>query len=167
MNRDYRVERNEKGDLEFMSPTGGKTGDRNSELNMQLRLWAKKNDAGKSFDSSTGFRLPNSAIRAPDASWVRNSKLERLTDEEWAGYLPVSPDFVIELRSPTDRLSALRAKMIEYIDNGTELGWLIDPLARVLYVYRSDGAVEELKDLVSISDEATLPGFILDLTEIW
>jgi Uma2 family endonuclease len=167
MNRDFRIERNAKGDLEFMAPTGGKTGDRNSELNMQLRLWAKKNGTGRSFDSSTGFRLPNSAIRAPDASWVRNSKLDSLTNKQLEGYLPLAPDFAIELRSPTDRLAVTRAKMIEYMDNGTELGWLIDPISRTVAVYRSEGLVEEFTDLESISDEIMLPGFSLNLTEIW
>ena len=166
-NREFRVERNAKGVLEIMSPTGGRSGARNMRISAHLFNWAETDRSGQAFDSSTGFRLSNSAIRAPDASWVSQSKLDSLTEDEWAGYLPLSPDFVIELRSPSDNLTVLKAKMAEYIENGTDLGWLIDPSARTVIVYRSGMEVREFVELASISGEPTLSGFELDLTEIW
>ena len=130
INRDLRMERNAQGELIVMPPTGGQTGDRNSEINMHLRLWAKRDGTGTTFDSSSGFILPNGAVRSPDASWVTRSRLDALTDEQRRKFLPLCPDFVVELRSPTDSLSVLQDKMQEYLDNGARLGWLIDPEVR-------------------------------------
>lgn len=166
-NRDLRIERNAKGDLEIMSPTGGESGAKNSLINARLFFWAEQNGTGKTFDSSTGFRLPNGAIRSPDASWVLQSRLGKLSSEEMRGYIPLAPDFVIELLSPTDTIAALQAKMEEYLTNGTRLGWLIDPLQARLFVYRSDESVVELLQPVNVSGDPLLPGFTLDLTKVW
>ena len=119
-----------------MAPAGWDTSDKNAEITMQLRRWAKRDGTGRTCDSSGGFVLPNGATRSPDASWVRNDRLAALTAEERAKFLPLCPDFVIELRSPTDSLSALQAKMREYIENGAQLGWLIDPLEGQVFVNR-------------------------------
>lgn len=167
INRDLRIERNAKGELIVMPPTGGETGDRNSELNMQLRLWAKRDGGGRTFDSSTGFILPNGAVRSPDTSWVENSRLEALSAEQRERFLPLCPDFVIELLSPSDRLEDLQEKMSEYIENGTRLGWLIDPRERRVHVYRPGAPVRRLDDPEKVSGEAVLPGFALEMGEVW
>lgn len=167
INRDVRIERNAEGDLLIMPPTGGETGSRNAELTMQLRQWAKRDGQGTAFDSSTGFNLPNKATRSPDASWVRNSRLEQLTPEQKKKFVPLCPDFAIELRSPTDGLRTLRKKMEEYIQNGAQLGWLIDPDPKRVYVFRPGQPVEELVEPSNLKGDPLLSGFVLDLNEIW
>lgn len=167
INRDLRIERNAQGELIIMPPTGGETGRRNAEITIQLGVWAKRDGRGATFDSSTGFRLSNGAVRSPDASWVARSRLANISDEEKQKFIPLSPDFVIELRSVTDSLSLLREKMQEYLDNGTQLGLLLDPEQRRVYVYRAGAEVEELIGPESVSGEPLLPGFVLDLREIW
>lgn len=167
LNRDLRMERNAEGELIVMPPTGTETGDRNSEINMQLRLWTKQNGIGTAFDSSAGFTLPNGAVRSPDASWVERSRLEALTDEQRRKFAPLCPDFIIELRSPTDRLRIVQDKMQEYLDNGTKLGWLIDPEQKRVYVYRSRSPIQELEAPEEISGDPVLPGFVLNLREVW
>ncbi len=134
LNPDLRIERNAEGDLEIMSPAGGRTGNRNAGITAQLWTWALGDGTGAAFDSATGFILPNGAVRAPDAAWVRMSRLQELTEEQQEQFLPLCPDFVIELRSPSDRLRAVQAKMREYIANGAVLGWLIDAPNRRVYV---------------------------------
>lgn len=166
-NRDLRFEMTAEGDIIIMNPTGTKTGDRNSELNFQLRLWTKQDGTGKCFDSSTAFTLPNGAKRSPDASWIRRERFAALTSDQQEVFAPICPDFVVELRSKTDRLKNLQQKMHEYIDNGAQLGWLIDPLTRKVYVYRSHKEVDVLEHPASVSGEPTLPGFVLNLDEIW
>lgn len=167
LNRDLRIERNATGEILVMSPTGGETGSRSSEINMQLRLWAKRNGTGVAFDSSTGFKLPDGAERSPDAAWVLRTRLARLSAEEKQKFLPLCPDFVIELRSPADSLGRLQSKMEEYIGNGAELGWLIDPSTRRVHIYRDNREPDVLEHLDSISADPVLPGFVLDLNEIW
>lgn len=167
INRDLRIERNAQGELIIMPPTGGETGQRNAEITMQLRLWAKSDGGGATFDSSTGFRLPNGAVRSPDASWVRRPRLAGMSDEEQKKFIPLCPDFVIELRSATDSLSLLKEKMREYLDNGAQLGWLLDPEQRRVYVYRVGEEVEGMESPEAISGEPLLSSFILDLREIW
>jgi Uma2 family endonuclease len=166
-NRDLRIERNEAGDLILMPPTGGQTGDRNSELNMQLRLWAKTNGDGRVFDSSTGFILPNGANRSPDAAWVSRPRLVGIPVEQRGKFLPLCPDFVVELRSPTDSLNDLTDKMKEYLSNGTKLGWLIDPAEQRLHVFRPGTEAQILDAPERISGDPELPGFELVLAEIW
>jgi Uma2 family endonuclease len=167
LNGDLRIERNAQGDLLIMPPTGYETGDRNAEITMQLRTWAKRDGTGTAVDSSTGFRLPNGAMRAPDGAWIPHARLAAILPEERRKFLPLCPDFVIELRSPTDALRDVRAKMEEYLANGARLGWLIDPDPRHVYVYRSGAPVERLDNPDTISGDPILPGFVLDLREIW
>ena len=167
INRDLRIERNAHGELILMPPTGGETGDRNAEIGMQLRLWAKRDGTGTTFDSSGGFVLPNKAVLSPDASWVRKSRLAKLTAEQKRKFLPLCPDFAIELRSPTDRLSVLQDKMQEYLDNGARLGWLIDPEQKRVYIYRPRAPIEQLDRPKTVSGDPVLAGFVLDLREVW
>lgn len=162
-----RIESTAEGDLEIMPPTGGTTGDRNAELTMQTRLWAKQDGTGKVFDSSTSFILPNGAKRSPDVSWVRNERWQQLTERQQEQFPPLCPDFVIELRSPTDRLTTLQRKLAEYIAQGAQLGWLIDPQSRSVYVYRSQTTVEHLENPETLSGEGVLSGFVLNLREVW
>ncbi len=167
LNRDLRLELTAKGELVIMPPTGWETSDRNAEVTMQLRAWAKRDGTGVASDSSGGFILPNRAVRSPDAAWIERSRLEALTAEQREKYLPLCPDFVIELRSPTDRLNVLQDKMREYLENGARLGLLIDPKQRRVYVYRPKEPVRELENPETVSGEPILPGFVLDLREIW
>ncbi|CAN5878755.1 Uma2 family endonuclease [soil metagenome] len=166
-NKDLRIERTAEGDLEVMPPTGGERGNRNIELTSQLQVWTKQNDTGAAFDSSSGFRLPNGAVRAPDAAWVRSERLSELAAEQKRKFIPLCPDFVIELCSPTDSLAYVQAKMDEYIENGARLGWLIDPDERKVHVYRPDETVRVLENSRENSGDPILPGFTLDLRRIW
>ncbi|MEO1373348.1 MAG: Uma2 family endonuclease [Cyanobacteria bacterium J06635_10] len=166
-NPDLRFERSARGELIIMPPTGGITGDRNSDLNYQLRGWSRKNKLGKTFDSSTGFKLPNGANRSPDASWVKMERWNTLTEDEQEKYIPLCPDFVVELMSPSDTLEKTRAKMKEYMENGASLGWLINRKQQQIEIYRPNQEVEILNFPQTLSGEDILPGFVLDLTEIW
>jgi Uma2 family endonuclease len=167
LNRDLRLERNAEGDIIVMPPTGGETGNRNSEITRQLGNWTKQNGTGAVFDSSTGFKLPNGADRSPDAAWVQRSRLAILTQKEKEKFLPLCPDFVIELLSPSNDLDEVKNKMDEYVDNGSRLGWLLDPKSRRVYVYRPGARVVVIESAEEISGEPELPGFVLDLREIW
>lgn len=166
-NRDVRIERNSQAEIIIMPPTGWETGDKNSEINFQLRLWAKNDGTGKTADSSAGYKMPNGAIMSPDASWVLKERLEKVPPVKRRKFLPLAPDFVIELRSQSDSLSKLQEKMREYIENGVSLGWLIDSLERKVYVYRPEKEVEMLENPPEISGEPLLKGFTLSLKEIW
>ena len=167
-NRDLRFERAATGELIVNPPTGGGSGKRNLSISGQLSNWFEANDTlGEAFDSSTGFKLPNGANRSPDASWVRKDRWEALTLEEQEGVVPLCPDFVVELRSQTDSLKGLREKMQEYMDNGTQLGWLIDPQNKRVEIYRLGKDVEVLDNPSTLSGEAVLPGFMLSLKRIW
>lgn len=167
LNRELRLERTAEGRMVVMPPTGWETGDRNSEINYQIRHWAKQDREGIVTDSSTGFKLPNGADRSPDSAWVRRERLAQLTAEQKRKFLPLCPDFVIELRSLSDSLDELREKMEEYIANGAQLGWLIDPEAQRVYVYRPNTEVEVLENPPEVSGDPELSGFVLDLREIW
>lgn len=167
INRELRLERTAKGDLIIMTPAGGETSWRNSELVIALGNWAKQEGSGVVFDSSGGFDLPNGATRSPDAAWVKRGRLETLTPEQKKKFLPLCPDFVIELRSPSDRLVDVQHKMEEYLDNGLQLGWLIDPEEKQVFVYEASGQITHLENPLTLSGEPTLPGFNLDLAEIW
>ena len=166
LNRELRIERTAQGGLVIMAPAGWDTSDKNAEITTQLRLWAKRDGTGRTCDSSGGFVLPNGATRSPDAAWVRHGRLAALTAEERAKFPPLCPDFVIELRSPTDGLSALQEKMREYMENGAQLGWLIDPLGSQVFVYRPGAPIEHLEAPESVSADPVLPGFRLELDEI-
>ena len=166
LNPGLRIEQNASGEVSFMSPTGGESGCRNSEICMQLSLWSKLH-GGKTFDSSTLFRLPNGALRSPDASWVNVERWNALSRGERKGYPPLCPDFVVELRSESDRLSDLQDKMQEYIENGIQLGWLIDPLMKTVHVYQKGNFIEIQQAPDSISGQNCLKGFVLELKSIW
>ncbi len=165
-NRDLIFERTAKGELLIMSPTGGETSNRNLEMGMQLCLWNRQTNLGKGFDSSGGFKLPNGADRAPDLSWIPRERWDALTREQRQKFLPLCPDFAVELRSPSDSLTDLREKMQEYMDNGTRLGWLIDPQNKRVEIYRAGRDVEILQNPETLSGEDVLPGFVLDLKDI-
>ncbi len=166
-----RMELTKDGILIVMPPTGGEAGRRNSQLTAQVTNWANKDGTGEVFDSSTIFALPNGARRSPDVSWVVKERWDALTLEQREGYPPIAPDFVIELVSPSDlknqRYEDLQVKMQEYLDNGVKLGWLIEPKAKKVEIYKADRAVETLIDPGSLSGDDVLPNFILDLNPIF
>lgn len=166
-NHDLRFERTATGELIIMPPTGSETGDRNAELTYQLRAWSRQNQLGKSFDSSTGFKLPNGAERSPDASWVKMERWNALTQAEKQRFAPLCPDFVVELMSPNDSADKTRIKMREYIDNGARLGWLINRQQQQVEIYRPNQEVKILASPPTLSGEDILPGFVLDLPQIW
>jgi Uma2 family endonuclease len=169
-NEEWRLELTAQGELIIMPPVGGETSIRNSVLTAQLAIWNRQTNLGKVFDSSTEFRLPNGAKRSPDVSWVKLERWEALSPEDRKRFPPLCPDFVIELRSETDSLKELRAKMQEYQNNGARLGWLIDPQTPLVEIYRPTRDVETInfsfEEPPSLSGEDVLPGFILDLTPI-
>ena len=167
LNRELRIERAAGGGLSIMPPAGADTSRRNAEIARQLGNWARRTGTGTSFDSSCGFVLSNGAIRSPDASWVLHERLRALTDRQRSRFLPLCPDLVVELRSPTDSLAVLQDKMREYMDNGADLGWLINPQGREVFVYRADGSVECLRAPEYLSAEPLMAGFRLELHEIW
>jgi Uma2 family endonuclease len=166
-----RMELTKDGELIIMSPTGGTAGRKNSRLIQQLRNWADIDGTGEVFDSSTVFVLPNGARRSPDVSWITLNRWNQLTTAQQDGFPPLAPDFVIELVSPSDiknqRYSDLQAKMQEYLDNGVQLGWLIEPSIKTIEIYRFGAEIEILNHPQTLSGEDILPGFILDLTDIF
>ncbi|WP_333230960.1 Uma2 family endonuclease [Microcoleus sp. Pol12B5] len=166
-NRELQLERTAQGELIVNPPTGGETGYRNLDIEGQLWLWNRQTKLGKAFNSSTGFHLPNGADRSPDAAWVRQERWDELTPKQKESFIPLCPDFVVELRSKTDNMEPLRAKMKEYMNNGARLGWLIDRKNKKVEIYRLNQDVEVLENPISLSGEDVLPGFVLDLTEVW
>jgi Uma2 family endonuclease len=166
VNEKLRIERTAEGKIIVMSPTGGETGRRNAEVSRQVGNWAKQDGTGVVFDSNTEFRLPNGANRSPDASWVLKSRWEALPELEREKFPPLCPDFVLELLSPSDSLGELKLKMDEYLANGARLGWLIDPKSKRAFVYTSAG-VQLLENPAELSGDHVLPGFRLDMREIF
>lgn len=166
-NRDLRIERTANGEVEIMPPAFSDTGSRNSKIVQQLANWADQDGTGEVFDSSAGFTLPNGATRSPDASWIKLDRWNVLTDDQKASFAPICPDFVIELRSASDGLPRLQAKMREYIDNGAQLGWLCDRQNRTVYVYRPGRDPEFLENPDTVSGDPELPGFVLPMEKIW
>lgn len=166
-NKELRIERTAQGDCEIMAPTGGETGWRNLSLAAQLYLWAEQDGSGVAFDSSTGYTLPNGAIRSPDVSWVKRTRLATLTPKQKQRFLPLCPDFVIELRSPSDSIKTLQDKMQEYSENGVSLGWLIDPVAQQVLVFQPQKAIVSLDKPAFLSADDLLIGFRLDMGKIW
>lgn len=166
-----RLELTQNGELIVMSPTGGEAGRKNFNLYLDLGIWNRQTKLGQAFDSSTVFVLPSGARRSPDVSWIKSNRWNTLTLQQKQGFPPVTPDFVMELVSPSDlknqRYEDLQNKMQEYLENGVQLGWLIEPSAKTIEIYRIGQPVEVLNNPQNISGENILPGFTLDLTEIF
>ncbi|QHT68662.1 Uma2 family endonuclease [Rhodocytophaga rosea] len=163
-NRNLRFERTREGEIIIMSPTGGETGNRNIKIAARLELWNEEARLGISFDSSTGFILPNGAMRSPDVAWIILNRWQALSEEEKEKFPPLCPDFVIELRSKTDSLKILQKKMQEWIENGCRLAWLMDVQDQKVYIYRPGKKVETLDSFnTKLSGGQILPGFELDL----
>ncbi|MBE9199052.1 MULTISPECIES: Uma2 family endonuclease [unclassified Nodularia (in: cyanobacteria)] len=165
-NKDLRLELSAEGELVIMSPTGGETGNRNFDLLGQVWFWNRQYNLGKAFDSSTGFKLPNGATRSPDAAWIRMEKWDSLTPQQRKKFLPLCPDFAVELVSETDDVADTQAKMREYLANGLQLGWLINPHDQQVEIYRPHQPPEILQSPTSLSGEDVLPDFTLDLQQI-
>ncbi|MBD2497238.1 Uma2 family endonuclease [Nostoc sp. FACHB-280] len=166
-NPDVKFERNNKGELTVMPPTGGETGKYNVEIASDFVIWNRQTKLGVCFDSSTCFKLPNGANRSPDVAWIKQDRWDALTPKEKAKFPPIAPDFVLELMSPSDDLAETQAKMREYMDNQVKLGWLINPPAKQVEIYCQGKPVEILDAPTQLSGEDILPGFILDLAIIW
>ncbi len=166
-NRDLRIERTVNGEVIVMPPAFSDTGNRNFKIALQVGYWADKNGTGEAFDSSTGFTLPNGATRSPDVSWIKLERWNALTEQQKASFAPICPDFVIELRSKSDTLKGLQAKMQEYINNGASLGLLIDRQNQKVYIYRPNREAEMLDNPESVSGDPELPGFVLQMAKIW
>jgi Uma2 family endonuclease len=167
VNQNLQLERTATGELIVMPPTGSDTGNKNADILGQLWLWNRQTQLGQIFDSSSGFHLPNGADRSPDVSWISQDRWDTLTPEEKSGFAPLCPDFVLELRSKHDSLESLQQKMQEYQENGAKLGWLIDRTRKKVEIYRPKKSVEVQNSPNSLSGEDILPGFTLDLSEIW
>jgi Uma2 family endonuclease len=163
---DCLVESTAEGEIIIMPPNYSRTGKRNLALGARLWLWTQADGRGEAYDSSAGFRLPNGARRSPDASWIRKDRVAALPQEQQKRFYHLCPDFVVELRSPTDRIRRLMAKMEEYIANGAELGWLIDPEERTVWIYRPGLAPECIVNPQRISGEGPVAGFVLELVDI-
>ena len=163
----FRIERTAKGEIIIMPPTGLESSYRNHDLTRQLGNWALRDKRGKAFDSNVEFLLLSGAARSPDASWVLRSRLDKLTKEQKRKFPPLCPDFVVELISPTDRLKQVKLKMREWMDNGAQLGWLIDADRKTVYIYRPGQEPEELTNPKKLNGEEPVDGFTLDLTTIW
>ena len=166
-NPDIKFERNGKGELIIMPPTGGKIGNRNAELVTEFVIWNRRTKLGKVFDSSTCFKFPNRADRSPDVSWIKLERWQQLTPEQQEIFPPIVPDFVLELLSPSDRLKDLQEKMEEYMSNGVKLGWLIDRKTQTVEIYRQGQSKEVSLSPKFLSGEELLPEFELDLAIVW
>ncbi len=166
--QDYQVERDADGTILIMEPTGSETGSFNAAIITELTLWNREHKYGKTFDSSTGFTLPNNSVRSPDVSWIEIERWLALPLEDRQLFAHISPDFVIEIRSRTDRIYQLKDKMLEYQENGVRLAWLIDPIKEEVWVYRSDGSTELVPSFNTIiTGEDVLEGFELLVSELW
>lgn len=166
-NKELRIERDAEGDVTVMSPTGIDSSGSNTDLIIDFGIWSRKDGRGKLFESNAGFILPNGAIRAPDVAWVRFKKLDNFTRTEKKRFVPVVPDFVVELRSETDSISKLKEKMEEYIDNGVSVGWLIDPQNEEVWVYRADRAPEKLDKPTHLTGVADFADLSIPIGYIW
>ncbi|MBL8205479.1 MAG: Uma2 family endonuclease [Blastocatellia bacterium] len=165
-NRNLRIEMTKEGDMIVMMPTGGEGGNRNYNLIVEFGIWAKQDGTGVGFDSSTGFKLPNGAKRSPDLSWIQRKRWTRVPKKLRKKFPPICPDFVVELRSETDDLEVVQAKMEEYLENGAQLGWLLDPLEKKVHIYRPNEKVKLLNRPKTISGEPLLQGLKLKLAGI-
>jgi len=166
-NKTLRIERTAQGEIMLLHPTGGESGRQNTDIITDLNLWVRRTKSGIAFESSTGFRLPNTAVRSPDAAFVAKERWEALSLTDRKKFIPLCPDFVIELLSESDSLSQTQEKMLEWMENGCRLAWLIDPFEEVVYVYRQDGSASEVRGFDNtVSGEDVLPDFVLELKEL-
>jgi Uma2 family endonuclease len=166
-NPDVKFERNPKGELLIMPPTGGETGNRNFEISADFAVWNRRTKLGVCFDSSTCFRLPNGGNRSPDVAWIQQERWDALTAEQKEKFPPIAPDFVLELTSPTDSLKETQSKMQEYMLSGVKLGWLIHRKTRTVEIYRQGQDVETVESPTTLSGEDVLLGFVLELQAVW
>jgi Uma2 family endonuclease len=164
---DIKFERNSRGELIIMPPTGGETGNRNASLIVKLGIWNERHQLGYLFDSSTCFKLPNGGNRSPDLAWIRRDRWEALSQGDRETFPPIAPDFILELKSPSDNIKDLRDKMAEYQNAGVKLGWLIDRQAQRVDIYRQGLEPEQRDRPVTLDGEAILPDFELDLSIVW
>ncbi|HUH61756.1 MAG TPA: Uma2 family endonuclease [Terracidiphilus sp.] len=165
-NREIRLERTKEGAVRMNPPTGGWTGSGNMEISTQLNNWWSMHERGMVFDSSTAFRLPDGSTLSPDASYVSAERLRALPKDALRGFPPVCPDFVIELRSESDPIRELKSKMEDWIANGAQLAWLIDPWRREAYIYRPNATAEAVNGN-QVAGEGPIQGFVLDLARVW
>lgn len=166
-NPDLKFEQTSWGEVILVAPSGGISGQNQAELAADIGLWNRRTQLGVVFDSSTCFRLPNGAMRSPDVAWIQTERWQSLTPEQQQTFPPIAPDFVLELRSPSDGLVMLQAKMSEYCENGVCLGWLIDPISRCVEVYRPGSVVERLDAPLTLSEPTLFPGLSLGLAWLW
>ena len=165
--RGKRIERTKTGKIIIMEPTGSETGNFNAEVNAEVTIWNRETHSGKTFDSSTGFTLPNTAVKSPDVSWIVRERWEVLPKALRKKFAPITPDFIIEIRSETDSLKESKEKMEEYIANGCRLAWLIDRSDECTYIYRADGSTELVNSFEEIlSGEDVLVGFTLRIADL-
>ncbi|MBE8998139.1 Uma2 family endonuclease [Nostoc sp. LEGE 12447] len=168
MNRDLRIERNKFGEISIIPPIGGTTGNRGGNIFGQLWVWSEQDSTGITFDSSTGFKLSTGANRSPDASWIKLERWNSLSPKQQEKFVPICPDFVVELKSPSDNLQTLKEKMEEYMNEpGIQLGWLIDRKQHKVYIYRPGLSEECLDNPATVSGESVLPGFFLNMSKVW
>jgi Uma2 family endonuclease len=166
-NPDVRIERTVEGEIKIVPPAGDESSFRNGEFFIQLGYWAKRDGRGKAFESSAAFLLPDGSALSPDAAWVSNRLLATVTKQQRRKFMPVCPEFIVEVMSPSDLLRAAQAKMEQWIANGAQLGWLIDADSKTVYVYRPARTVEERTGILEIAGEGPVEGFVLDLQDIW
>jgi Uma2 family endonuclease len=167
INRNLRIERTSKGEIIIMSPTGTETGNWNFLISTELGIWNKKYKLGRAFDSSTGFKLPTGATYGPDGAWMPNEKWNALSKEERRKFAPVVPAFIMELRSPNDNLQPIKDKILEFMQCGCQLAWLIDPLKQETTIYRTDGSETNVAFDELLTGEDVLPGFEVKLSELF
>ena len=166
-NPDLRLERTAKGEIVIVPPAGGESDYRSLEIGAELRNWAKRDARGVAFGPSVEFLLPNGAALSPDAAWVSNEKLARLSKEQRRKFLRLAPDFVAEILSPSDRLPAAQDKMLQWIENGVTLAWLIDGDAQTIYIYRTAQPVQKCRGMATLAGDGPLRGFTLKLADLW
>jgi Uma2 family endonuclease len=163
---ELRMERLKDGTIIIMEPTGSDTGGFNNDISYEITHWTKQTKEGKAFDSSTGFTMPDTSVKSPDTAWIANERWNQITADLRKKFAPIAPDFVIEIRSETDTLKELQNKMQEYIANGVRLGWLMDRVSRITYIYRLDGSQSSVSFDETLSGEDVLVGFTLKVADV-